>query len=160
MTNPEVRAQLRPHSWNQSQVTDASHLVVFTRRTEMTETDVNAFFNQMISERGADATKLEPYRQMMLGGVVQGKDLAGQREWAARQVYIALGQFMAAAAVLKIDTCALEGIDPAKYDEVLGLKGSGYQTLVACAAGYRSSEDKYASFKKIRFGEQRVFGRV
>jgi len=96
----------------------------------------------------------------MLGGIVQGKDLAGQREWAARQVYIALGQFMAAAAVLGIDTCALEGIDPAKYDEILGLQGSGYQTLVACAAGYRAADDKYASFKKIRFPEQRVFGRI
>jgi len=160
VSNPAVRAQLRPHSWNQTQVTDASHLVVFTRRTEMTEADVNAFFNQMVAERGADATKLEPYRQMMLGGIVQGKDLAGQREWAARQVYIALGQFMAAAAVLGIDTCALEGIDPAKYDEILGLQGSGYQTLVACAAGYRAADDKYASFKKIRFPEQRVFGRI
>lgn len=160
VSDPAVRAKLRPVSWNQSQVTDASHLVVFTRRTEMTEADVNDFFNQMVADRKADATVLEPYRQMMLGGVVKGKDLNGQREWAARQVYIALGQLMTAAAVIGVDTCALEGIDAAQYNEILGLKGSGYETVVACAVGYRSADDKYASLKKVRFAKDRVFGTI
>ena len=160
ISDPAVRAQLRPVSWNQTQVTDASHLIVFARRTEITEKDVNDFFNQMVSERNADATKLEPYRQMMLGGVVNGKDAAGQKEWAARQLYIALGQLMGAAAALAVDTCALEGIDPAAYTEILGLKGSGYEVIVACAVGYRSTEDKYAAMKKIRYPASRVIGRV
>jgi nitroreductase len=160
VNDPALRAKLRPVSWNQSQVTDASHLVVFARRTEVTEADVNEFFNQMVSERGADATKLEPYRQMMLGGVVNGKDAAGQKEWAARQLYIALGQLMGAAAAMAIDTCALEGIDPDAYTEILGLKGTGYEVVVACAVGYRSSEDKYAGMKKIRFPSARVISRV
>ncbi len=160
IADPAVRAKLRPVSWNQSQITDASHLVVFARRTEITEADVDAFFNQMVSERGADAKVLEPYRQMMIGGVVKGKDLAGQREWAARQCYIALGQFMASAAVLGVDTCAIEGLDAAKYDEILGLAGSGYQTVMACAAGYRSAEDKYAAMKKIRYPAARVIAKV
>ena len=160
VNDPALRSKLRPVSWNQSQVTDASHLVVFARRTEVTETDVNEFFNQMVSERGADATKLEPYRQMMLGGVVKGKDAAAQKDWAARQVYIALGQLMGAAAAMAIDTCPLEGIDPDAYTEILGLKGTGYEVVVACAVGYRSSEDKYAGMKKIRFPAARVISRV
>jgi nitroreductase len=160
VNDPALRAKLRPVSWNQSQVTDASHLVVFARRTEVTEADVNEFFNQMVSERGADATKLEPYRQMMLGGVVKGKDAAGQKEWAARQLYIALGQLMGAAAAMAIDTCALEGIDPAAYTDILGLQGTGYEVVVACAVGYRSAEDKYAGMKKIRFPAARVISRV
>ena len=160
VNDPALRAKLRPVSWNQSQVTDASHLVVFARRTEVTETDVNEFFNQMVSERGADATKLEPYRQMMLGGVVKGKDAAAQKDWAARQVYIALGQLMGAAAAMAIDTCPLEGIDPDAYTEILGLKGTGYEVVVACAVGYRSSDDKYAGMKKIRFPAARVISRV
>ena len=160
VNDPALRAKLRPVSWNQSQVTDASHLVVFARRTEVTEADVNEFFNQMVSERGADATKLEPYRQMMIGGVVKGKDAAGQKEWAARQLYIALGQLMGAAAAMAIDTCALEGIDPDAYTEILGLKGTGYEVVVACAVGYRSAEDKYAGMKKIRFPAARVISRV
>jgi len=158
--NPEIRAKLRPVSWNQSQVTDASHLVVFSRRTEMTEKDVQDFFNLIVSERKVEAEKIEAYRQMMISGVVKGKDAAAQKEWAARQVYIALGQFMAAAAVMGVDTCALEGIDPAAYDDILGLKGSGYETVVACAAGYRSAEDKYAAMKKVRFPLGRVIGKV
>ena len=160
VNDPALRAKLRPVSWNQSQVTDASHLVVFARRTEVTEADVNEFFNQMVSERGADATKLEPYRQMMLGGVVKGKDAAAQKDWAARQLYIALGQLMGAAAAMAIDTCPLEGIDPDAYTEILGLKGTGYEVVVACAVGYRSSEDKYAGMKKIRFPAARVISRV
>jgi len=160
VSDPAVREKLKPVSWNQTQVTDASHLVVFARRTEMTEVDVNDFFNLMITERNANATALEPYRQMMLGGVVKGKDAVGQKDWAARQVYIALGQLMACAAMVGVDTCALEGIDPAQYDQILGLKGSGYETLVACAVGYRSPEDKYAKFKKVRFPASRVFGRI
>jgi nitroreductase len=160
VNDPAFRAKLRPVSWNQSQVTDASHLVVFARRTEVTETDVNEFFNQMVSVRQADATKLEPYRQMMLGGVVKGKDAAAQKDWAARQLYIALGQLMGAAAAMAIDTCPLEGIDPDAYTEILGLKGSGYEVVVACAVGYRSAEDKYAGMKKIRFPAARVISRV
>jgi nitroreductase len=160
VNDPALRAKLRPVSWNQSQVTDASHLVVFARRTEVTETDVNEFFNQMVSERQADATKLEPYRQMMLGGVVKGKDAAAQKDWAARQLYIALGQLMGAAAAMAIDTCPLEGIDPDAYTEILGLKGSGYEVVVACAVGYRSAGDKYAGMKKIRFPAARVISRV
>ncbi len=160
VNDPALRAKLRPVSWNQSQVTDASHLVVFARRTEVTEADVNEFFHQMVTERGADAAKLEPYRQMMLGGVVNGKDAAGQKDWAARQLYIALGQLMGAAAAMAIDTCALEGIDPDAYTEILGLKGTGYEAVVACAVGDRSADDKYAGMKKIRFPAARVIRRV
>jgi nitroreductase len=160
VNDPAVRAKLRPVSWNQSQVTDASHLVVFARRTEMTEADVNEFFSQIVADRKIDAAVIEPYRQMMLGGVVKGKDAAAQKDWAARQLYIALGQLMGAAAAMAIDTCALEGIDPAAYTEILGLKGTGYEVVVACAVGYRSSEDKYAGMKKVRFPAARVISRV
>lgn len=158
--NPAVRAKLKPVSWDQTQVTDASHLIVFARRTEMTEDDINRHVSRILSVRGLPADKLEPYRQMMLGGVVKGKDLAGQREWSGRQCYIALGQLMACAAVLEVDTCALEGIDPAKYDEILGLKGSGYETVVACAVGYRAADDAYAQAAKVRFPAENVVKHV
>jgi len=151
-----LRAKLRPVSWDQTQVTDASHLVVFARRTEMTEADVNRHVSRILAVRSLPADKLEPYRQMMLGGVVKGKDAAGQREWAARQCYIALGQLMATAALMRVDTCALEGIDPAKYDEILGLKGTGYETVVACAVGYRAADDAYAQAAKVRFPAEEV----
>lgn len=158
--SPEVRARLKPVSWDQTQVTDASHLVVIARRSEMTEADINRHISRILSVRGLPAEKLEPYRQMMIAYVVKAKDAAAQREWAARQCYIALGQLMAAAAVMRVDTCALEGIDPAKYDEILGLRAEGYETVVACALGYRAADDAYAQAAKVRFPAGEVIRRA
>ena len=72
-------------------------------------------------------------------------------DWATSQAYIALGNFMTSAAVLGVDTCPLEGIEPAGYDKVLNLLGSGFATVVACAAGHRSAADKYAELAKVRY---------
>ena len=76
--------------------------------------------------------------------------------WAKNQVYIALGQLMATAAVLGVDACPMEGIAPAEYDRILGLEGSGYSTSVGCAMGYRSEGDKYADTPKVRFSPELV----
>ena len=76
--------------------------------------------------------------------------------WQTHQIYIALGSFMTAAAVLAVDTCPMEGIEPEKFDAILGLSGTDYGTVVACAAGYRSEDDKYASKKKVRFKREDV----
>ena len=73
------------------------------------------------------------------------------QEWAKMQAYIALGQFMAAAALLNIDTCPMEGFAPDKYDELLGLEAQGFTTAVLCPAGYRHPDDRYASLPKVRF---------
>jgi nitroreductase len=81
-------------------------------------------------------------------------------EWAARQVYIALGNFMTSAAMLGIDTCPMEGIQPEKYDEVLGLEKLGLATAVACPAGYRLATDKYAALPKVRFRNEDVITRI
>ena len=76
--------------------------------------------------------------------------------WSARQVYIALGQFMTSAAMLGIDTCPMEGFNPAKYDEVLGLTEQGYSAVVLCPAGYRAEDDKYAALPKVRYSTSDV----
>ena len=88
---------------------------------------------------------------MMVNTLVTGPRSATVPEWAARQAYIALGQFMAAAALLGLDSCPMEGLDPAKYDEILGLNGTPFRTVVACPVGYRAEGDKYASLAKVRF---------
>ena len=77
-------------------------------------------------------------------------------DWASRQSYIALGQFMAAAALLGVDACPMEGIEPHKYDEILGLSAEGYGALCACAAGYSAADDKYAASPKVRFAASHV----
>ena len=99
---------------------------------------------------------LEGYRGMMSGFVKTATEQGWLNPWAARQVYIALGQAMTAAAVLGIDTCALEGIDPAKYDGILGIQRDGYTALCGLAFGYRSPEDAYANAKKVRYAKESV----
>jgi nitroreductase len=145
------RAALLPHSWGQKQVVDASHFVVFTARTEMKEADVDNLIRRTVSVRKLPADALNAYRGMMLGDVVNGPRGKIAHEWAARQVYIALGNLMTAAAVLDVDACPMEGLVPTEYDKVLNLAGSGYKTVVACALGYRSANDKYASLPKVRY---------
>jgi nitroreductase len=149
--NPARRDELLLHSWNQKQVVDASHFVVFTARTKMTETDVDKLIKRTLDVRKLSATALDAYRGMILGDVVNGPRGKIAREWATRQTYIALGNLMTCAAVLGVDTCPMEGLVPIEYDKVLNLNGSGYATVVACALGYRSLDDKYANLAKVRF---------
>jgi len=145
------RAALLPNSWGQKQVVDCSHFVVFTARTEMKEADVDRFVKRSAEVRGVPAESLAAYRGMMLGDVVNGPRGKIAHEWAARQCYIALGNLMTAAAVLGVDACPMEGINPPEYDKILGLAGTGYKTVVALALGYRAASDKYASLAKIRY---------
>jgi nitroreductase len=149
--DPALRSQLRPVSWNQSQVEDCAHHVVFLGRTTMTEHDVDRLILGTAAARGVPADTLAGYRGMIIKDIVSGPRSQWVAEWAARQVYIALGQFMLACAELGVDACPMEGLDPKAYDRILGLEGTGYQTLVACPVGYRAASDKYATAAKVRF---------
>ena len=151
ISDPAKRAELLPHSWNQKQVVDASHFVVFTARTEMKEADVDKFIDRTMEVRKVPAAALSAYRGMMLSDVVNGPRGKAAHEWAARQVYIALGNLMTCAAVLGVDACPMEGLNPVEYDKILNLAGSGYATVVACALGYRAAGCKYAGLAKVRY---------
>jgi nitroreductase len=151
VTDPALKAKLRPASWNQSQVEDCSHLVVFTAKQDITEADVDRFIARIAEVRGVSIESLAGYKGFMMGDLVKGPRHAIIHEWAARQTYIAMGNLLTSAAALGIDTCPFEGIEPAKYDEILGLKGTGYATVSACPVGYRAADDKYANAPKVRF---------
>ncbi len=156
---PALRAALREVSWGQAQVTEASHLVVLAVKQAVDAAHLDAYFADTARTRGVAVESLAGFRKV-IDGFVAGKARAGELElWSAKQVYIAAGEFMTAAAVMGIDTCPLEGIDPAKYDQILGLAGTGYATQLAIAAGYRSAEDKYAATPKVRFPAAQVIER-
>jgi nitroreductase len=87
----------------------------------------------------------------MLGDVVNGPRSKTAHAWAARQAYIALGNLLTCAATLGVDACPMEGFVSAEYDRVLGLSDSDYATVVQCALGYRSPDDKYSKLAKVRF---------
>ncbi len=151
VTNPDLRAKLRPHSWNQAQITDASHLVVFAIPEEIDIPYMEKYLARIAEVRGVTLESLGFYRDMMMADVIAGPRQSWVREWAARQLYIALGNFMTSAALVGIDTCPIEGLDPREYDAILDLPAKGYNAVVACAAGYRADTDKYATLPKVRF---------
>jgi nitroreductase len=154
-----VRANLALESWKQPQVTDASHYVVLTARTDLAAADIDAWLARMAEVQGTG-----PEAVAMLKGMIEGFAQAMSHEarhaWNIRQAYIALGQLMASAAVIGIDACPMEGISPAGYDHLLGLEGSGYATVVACALGYRAADDKYAVLPKARFERSKLISHI
>ncbi|HRI14427.1 MAG TPA: NAD(P)H-dependent oxidoreductase [Verrucomicrobiota bacterium] len=151
VTDPKMKADLVPASWGQAQPADCSHFVVFTVRKDLDAAHVDRFLNRTAMVHGSKPESLAGYRKVILGSLEKARAHGYLDQWQTHQVYIALGQFMACAALLGIDTCPMEGIEPARYDELLGLNGSGFATVVACAVGYRADNDKYAVVKKVRF---------
>jgi nitroreductase len=157
VTDPAVRAKLRPASYGQAQITDASHLVVFTAKNNLSEADVDAHIKHIAEVQGAPIEALAPLRGMLVGGIVKAQDEAGRNAWARNQVFIALGNLLTSAALLGIDACPMEGFDRAQYDEILGLKAKGYSSAVIATLGYRLPTDKYAGAPKVRFPKEQVF---
>lgn len=149
--NPEIRQQLVEHSWNQKQVAEASHLVVFAIKHNMDGDYVDRYVARMAEIQQVPVDTLQGYGNLVKGTIDRLATPEAVDAWSTRQVYIALGQFMTTAAMLEVDTCPIEGFIPPKYDEILGLSAKGYMPVVVCAAGYRSADDKYATKPKVRF---------
>jgi nitroreductase len=160
VTDPAVRQKLRPVAYNQSQITDASHLVVFCVRKDLSAGDIDHYVQTVAKTRGVSADSLDFYKKMMLGsveGAVKGGYL---NEWNTRQVYIALGNFLTSCAVLGVDACPMEGFQPDEIDKILGLSAQGFHAVVMATAGYRASDDAYASQKKVRYPASEVIAHV
>jgi len=156
ITDHETREKLVPVTWGQRQVADCSHFVVFTIKKNFGVADIRAMLDRTAEVRGGDRAKLNVYGDMMISDLINGPRSKWIQEWMARQVYIALGNFMTSAALIGIDTCPMEGLEPEKYDEILGLSERGLATVVACPAGYRATTDKYATLPKVRYEAEEV----
>lgn len=161
ITQQGLKERLVPHSWGQTQPRDCSHLVVFMVRDAMDDNYVDTFLDRVSEVREMETERLGGYRNVMLRFI---KDLGPEQagHWMTRQVYIALGQLMATAAILGVDACPMEGIKFSEYDRELkescgdaGLEG--YSTSVACALGYRDITDPESLRKKVRFDESKIF---
>ena len=159
VTDPEVRKKLHPVSYNQPQILDASHLIVFAAKNPPTPADIDAYVARTAEVRGATVEALDGFKQMMLGSLSR-MDAAQAHRWAARQVYIALGVFLASAALMGVDACPMEGFQSDQYDEILGLKEKGLGSVVIATAGYRSADDKNAALAKVRFDPKDVIEHV
>ncbi|MDF2379283.1 MAG: NAD(P)H-dependent oxidoreductase [Candidatus Gracilibacteria bacterium] len=154
ITNQELLDQLKEHSWNQSQTSDCSHYLVFSART-----DITSRIDQLIElASNSDPEKKEQLSQYegMMRGFIEGKSEEWIQNWAAKQVYIALGFAMAACAELQIDSCPMEGITPDEYDRLLE-NPKHLKTTVTLAIGYREEEPAYP---KRRFSDKDLFTTV
>lgn len=149
--DPEIRKQLLPVSWGQSPVVDASHFIVLTYKEKMDEAHVTKYAEQMAKTRGIEISTLDRMKNVIMGDLVKGPRANVIGAWSQRQTYIAMGSFLTTAALMEIDTLPMEGLDPAAYDKILSLEGTGYKTVAAIACGYRAGDDKYATAKKVRF---------
>jgi nitroreductase len=149
--DPATRQKLSAASYGQAQPVDCSHYVVFTVRKNLGADHVDRYLDRIVEVRGGTKDALKGYRDRMIGSLEKARAGGYLDIWQSHQIYIALGQFMASAALLGVDTCPMEGIEPPKYDEILGLAAQGHTALCAGAAGYRAADDKYATAKKVRF---------
>lgn len=159
-TTAEMKTKLRPVAYGQSQVTDCSHFLVLAVRRDLGEEHVDRHVARMSEVRGITIESLAKFRTMVTGNLNKARTEGRLDTWQMHQIYIALGNFMTAAALLGVDTCPMEGFDPAKTDEILGLTGTEFGSVVCCAAGYRAADDKYATTPKVRFPKETVFVRV
>lgn len=152
---PDLRQQLVEFSWGQTQVVDASHLVVLAIKTQIDAAYVDHHIARTAQVRGISTEDLAPFAKVIKDFLnrLSADDL---NAWAKLQVYIALGQLMTSAAHLGIDTCPMEGFTPAGYDQVLGLTDKGYSAAVVCPVGYRDASDPYAQYPKVRFTHEEM----
>ena len=150
VTNKAVREQIKPIAWNQSQITDCSHLLVFAAWDNYTAERINAMFDMTNAQRGGTSDGWEAYRQKLLAGYPP-RDPQVNFEHAARQAYIALGAALIAAAFENVDATPMEGFDPEALDKILDLKARGLRSVVIVPLGYREADqDWLVNLKKVR----------
>jgi nitroreductase len=159
VTDPQMRKKLHPASWNQAQILDASHLVVFAAKYPPTPADVERHVERTAQVRGVEVAALERLKGM-INGSLERMTPADAHAWAARQTYIALGFFLSACALAGVDACPMEGFQPEMYDELLGLKEKGLSAVVLATAGYRLPDDPAAKLAKSRFEIEDVVERI
>jgi len=157
--NPELRAKLRPVTWNQPQVTDASHLIVFCNYTSVIPDHIDDYLKLKAKTQELDLDSLKGYGDFIKNKMAEVTD-AYKSDWTSRQVYIALGNLLSACAELKIDACPMEGFEPEKYNEILSLKEQGLNAVVVAAIGYRSAEDQSQYAVKVRKSKELLFETV
>lgn len=150
VTDRDLRAKLREASYGQPKVTDASHLVVIARRTDVRENISRELIERISAATGATADDLGGLRQMVDGAVASRSD-AALDAWAAAQTYIPLGIMIETAALLGVDAGPMEGFVPDQADEILGLKAKHLSATTMLALGYRG-EDVAAARPKVRRG--------
>lgn len=154
--NAELRAKLLPFAWGQTQIVDASHVIVFANQTVVNDLDIDAYIKNVSETRGMPIEALSGFGDYMKGAV--NPIPADMKEiWTSKQTYLALGNLLNAAAELKIDVTPMEGFDAKKFNEILGLDALNLNAAVIATIGYRHEEDATQYYKKVRKSNEDLF---
>lgn len=159
VTNQEIKEKLRPVSWGQSQITDASHIIVFANKTDFGSELMDDYLKNVSVTRNIPEEGLKGYGDFMKSKLLD-LSLETKSMWTEKQTYIALGNLMQAAAELKIDTCPMEGFEANKYNEILGLDNKNLNASVVLPIGYRSEEDETQHYAKVRQSKEELFTHI
>ena len=150
VTSMAVREQIKPIAWNQGQITDCSHLLVFAAWDTYTAERINMMFDLTNAQRGGTNDGWEAYRQSLLSTYPQ-RDAQTNFEHAARQAYIGLGVALIAAAFEEVDSTPMEGFDPKALDTILDLGARGLRSVAIMPLGYReAAQDWLVNLTKVR----------
>lgn len=147
--NKDLQKELTPHSWNQQQVADASHVLVFCIEKTIGEQYISKYFDNVKEIRDTPEEILKPFKEHLVDSFTY-KSPEEISNWAAKQAYLALGNILTVCAIEKIDSCPMEGFIPEKYDEILNLNGLGLTSVLVLPIGYRAEDDMFSEFKKVR----------
>jgi nitroreductase len=154
--NPELRAKLLPAAYGQSQIVDASQVIVFANQTTVTDGDIDTYIKNISETRGIPVESLSGFGDYMKGNInpipVEQKAI-----WTAKQTYLALGNLLNAAAELKIDVTPMEGFNAKQVNEILGLDALNLNAVVIATIGYRHEEDATQHYKKVRKSNEDLF---
>lgn len=156
ISDPELKERLKPAAFNQPQITEASHVFVFAGLKSITPGYIQHFLENISSTRGVALEKLSSLEAMLHTSILS----LGQPEqqlWARNQAYIALGNFLSAAANLKVDTCPMEGFYAKEFDGILELEEKNLTSAVIATAGFRSPEDTAQHAPKVRKNKEELF---
>jgi nitroreductase/dihydropteridine reductase len=150
ISNPELLEKIKPFAWNQGQITDCSHLLVFAAWDSYSLERITKVFDRTVAERGLPSDKMDDYKKT-LWGMYEPLPIEWHANHAARQAYIALGVAMVAAAEQQVDATPMEGFVPEEMDKLLGLKEKGLKSAVILPLGYRDvANDWLVNMKKVR----------
>lgn len=144
-----VRRDLFPFSFGQQKVVDCSQLLVFAADSEVGDTTVQRYVNQLLKVRQTSYDEISGYADHMKQALATKSRLEKQ-QWAHQQAYIALGTLLTVAAAMGIDSCPMTGFDRDGYNQVLGLSEQGLESTAIVALGRRSKNDKSATLPKVR----------
>ncbi len=156
----DVKKKLTPVSYNQPQIEDCSHLVVFCHAKKIDENYIEKYIQHTAKVRGVPADGLKAFKDSMVGSIVKGPVSQIVDHWTARQTYIALGFLLTTAAMIGVDSCPMEGFNSVEYDKILGLTETNYKSVAIVALGFRSSSDTFQAFKKVRFPKEELITEI